>query len=464
MRLLIRNGRAIDPASGVDAQRDVLIDRDRIVAIEPRIECPDAEQLEAEGLVVAPGFVDIHVHLREPGIEHAETIESGTRAAAAGGFTAVCCMPNTLPVNDSAQMTSFIVERARRTAAVHVHPIGAISKGSKGERLADIGAMHSEGVVAISDDGIPVMNSGLMRRAMKYAASFGITVIDHCEDLNLSAGGDIHGGIQSMRLGLGGIPGCSEDVMVARDIILAADTRTRVHIAHISTASSIAMVRHAKSLGIPVTSEVTPHHFALTDDRIPGYDSNYKMKPPLRTQRDIAAAVEGLADGTIDCIATDHAPHTGHIKMQEFERCPFGVTGLETALGLSLEHLYHAGIVDLKHLVRLFTSAPCDCLGLERGRLRAGGPADVTLFSTEREWTYDVNDTLSKSKNSPFDGHRFRGGPVATVVSGQIVWTAEGGMLPPSRNGENQPFAVRPAARVSRSGRRGPAQAQGSAE
>ena len=322
MRLLIKNGRVVDPASGLDAKRDVLIHDEKIAAIEPVIESTGAQVYDASGLIVAPGFVDIHVHLREPGIEHAETIESGTRAAAAGGFTAVCCMPNTQPVNDSAQVTSFIVERARRTAAVHVHPIGAISKGSRGERLADVGAMRSEGAVAISDDGLPVMNSGLMRRAMKYAASFGMTVIDHCEDLNLSAGGDIHEGIQSMRLGLGGIPASAEDVMVARDLLLAAETGARFHVAHISTASSIAMVRHAKKLGLQVTSEVTPHHFALADEQIPGYDSNYKMRPPLRTDTDIDAAIEGLVDGTIDCVATDHAPHTGHTKMQEFERCP----------------------------------------------------------------------------------------------------------------------------------------------
>ncbi len=432
MRLLIRKGRTVDPESGLDAKRDILIDGDSIVAIEPRIECPGAEVLDAGELVVAPGFVDIHVHLREPGIEHAETLESGSRAAAAGGFTTVCCMPNTLPVNDSAQVTSFIVERARRTAVVHVLPIGAISKGSRGERLADIGAMQAEGAVAISDDGVPVMNSGLMRRAMKYAATFGLTVIDHCEDLSLSAGGDIHEGIQSMRLGLGGIPGCSEDVMVARDIILAADTGARVHIAHISTANSIAMVRHAKSLGIPVTAEVTPHHIALADSRIPGYDSNFKMKPPLRTQHDIDAAIDGLADGTIDCIATDHAPHTGHTKMQEFERCPFGVTGLETALGLSLKTLYHSGRVSLVDLVGLFTSAASDCLGLGLGRLRPGGAADLTLFSTEREWTYDVGATLSKSKNSPFDGQAFRGGPVKTIIDGKVVWSADGGLASPS--------------------------------
>ncbi len=425
--LLIKNGRAIDPETNLDGRRDVLIEGGKVAAIERSIDKADVETLDASGLIVAPGFLDIHVHLREPGIEHAETIESGSKAAAAGGFTTVCCMPNTIPVNDSAQVTSFIVERARRYAPVHVHPIGAISKGSKGEQLADIGAMRAEGAAAISDDGIPVMNSGVMRRAMKYAASFGMTVIDHCEDLNLSAGGDIHEGVQSARLGLRGIPASSEEVMVARDIVLAAETGARVHIAHISTKNSIAMVRQAKKLGLPVTAEVTPHHFAITDEHIRGYDSNYKMKPPLRTQADIEAAIEGLADGTIDCIATDHAPHTGNMKMQEFERCPFGITGLETALGLALEKLYHDGRVDLMSFVRLFTTGASDCLGLRRGRLFAGGPADLTLFSTEREWIYDINATLSKSKNSPFAGCRFKGGPAATVVDGRVVWSAESG-------------------------------------
>ncbi len=426
MNLLIKNGRVIDPETKLDGQRDVLIDDNKIVAIENSIEKADVEIFDASGLIVSPGFLDIHVHLREPGIEHAETIESGAKAAAAGGFTTICCMPNTIPVNDSAQVTSFIIERARRSAPINVHPIGAITKGSKGEQLSDIGAMHAEGAVAISDDGIPVMNSGIMRRAMKYAASFGMTVIDHCEDLNLSAGGDIHEGVQSTRLGLRGIPASSEDVMVARDIILAGDTGAHAHIAHISTRNSIEMVRHAKKLGLPVTAEVTPHHFAISDDDIRGYDSNYKMKPPLRTQSDIDAAIEGLVDGTIDCIATDHAPHTGNMKMQEFERCPFGITGVETALGLALEKLYHEGRVDLMHLVRLFTSAANDCLRLQRGRLFVGGPADLTVFSTEREWTYDVEATLSKSKNSPFDGHRFKGGPVATIVNGRVVWSVAG--------------------------------------
>jgi dihydroorotase len=378
--------------------------------------------LDATGLVVAPGFIDIHVHLREPGIEHAETIETGSRAAAAGGFTSVCCMPNTIPVNDSATVTSFIVERARRSALVNVFPIGAITKDSAGEQLAEIGAMKEAGAVAISDDGQPVMNSRVMRRAMEYARSFGLTVIDHCEDLNLSAGGDIHEGATSVRKGLRGIPGVSEEVMVARDILLCHLTGARLHIAHISTRNSIAMVRQARQLGLAVTCEATPHHFALADADIRDYDSNYKMKPPLRDACDVEAVLGAIADGTVDAIATDHAPHTGSMKMQEFERCPFGVTGLETALGLALERLVHSGRISLADMVRLFTTGPAGVIGLDRGTLAPGAAADVTLFSTEREWAYDVNQTESKSKNSPFDGRRFRGGPVVTIVGGKVVW------------------------------------------
>ncbi len=421
-RLLIKNGRVIDPESGLDAQRDVLVEDGLIAAVEPRLEVSEAEVFDASGYVVTPGFVDIHVHLREPGIEHAETIESGARAAAAGGFTSVCCMPNTIPVNDSPTVTSFIVERARRYAAVNVFPIGAITKGSEGEQLAEIGAMKGAGAVAVSDDGLPVMNSGVMRQAMRYADSFGMTVIDHCEDLNLSVGGDIHEGERAVRLGLRGIPASSEDVMVARDVILSEALQAKVHIAHISTRNSIEIVRHARRLGIPVSCEVTPHHFALTDAEIPDYDSNYKMKPPLRAGRDRDAALDALADGTIEAIATDHAPHTGNMKMQEFERCPFGVTGLETAVGLALEHLVHPGRIDLKRMVELFTTGPARVVGLDRGRLAARAPGDITVLSLDREWTFDVNQTQSKSKNSPFDQHSFRGGPVATIVAGELVW------------------------------------------
>ena len=423
-RLLIKDGHLIEPSSGIDEQRDVLIEDGRVAAIEPRVEAADADVVDAGGCFVAPGFLDIHVHLREPGIEHAETIETGAKAAAAGGFTSVCCMPNTIPVNDSPTVTSFIVERARHTAIVNVFPIGAITKGSKGEQLAEIGAMKKAGIVAISDDGRPVMNSRVMRRAMEYAASFGLTVIDHCEDLNLSMGGDIHEGAQSVRLGLRGIPACSEDVMVARDIILSEVTGGAVHIAHISTRNAIEMVRQARRLGIRVTSEVTPHHFALTDSDIAGYDGNYKMKPPLRGHIDKQAVLEGIIDGVIDAIATDHAPHTGNMKMQEFERCPFGVAGLETAIALTLEELVHPGTIGLKHMVELFTTGPARVIGLDRGKLFVGGPGDVTLFSTSREWVFDVNESQSKSKNSPFHGRMFRGGPVATIVAGKTVWQA----------------------------------------
>ena len=423
-RLLIKDGHLIEPSAGIDERRDVLIEDGRVAAIEPRVEAADADVVDAGGCFVAPGFLDIHVHLREPGIEHAETIETGAKAAAAGGFTSVCCMPNTIPVNDSPTVTSFIVERARHTAIVNVFPIGAITKGSKGEQLAEIGAMKKAGIVAISDDGRPVMNSRVMRRAMEYAASFGLTVIDHCEDLNLSMGGDIHEGAQSVRLGLRGIPACSEDVMVARDIILSEVTGGAVHIAHISTRNAIEMVRQARRLGIRVTSEVTPHHFALTDSDIAGYDGNYKMKPPLRGHIDKQAVLEGIIDGVIDAIATDHAPHTGNMKMQEFERCPFGVAGLETAIALTLEELVHPGTISLKHMVELFTTGPARVIGLDRGKLFVGGPGDVTLFSTSREWVFDVNESQSKSKNSPFHGRMFRGGPVATIVAGKTVWQA----------------------------------------
>jgi len=422
LKLLIRNGRVIDPASGRDEHADVLIEAGRVAALGRAIETSDAEVIDASNLIVAPGFIDIHVHLREPGIEHAETIETGSRAAAAGGFTSVCCMPNTIPVNDSATVTSFIIERARRNALVNVFPIGAITKDSAGEQLADIGAMKEAGAVAISDDGQPVMNSRVMRRAMEYARSFGLTVIDHCEDLNLSSGGDIHEGLVSVRMGLRGIPGCSEDVMVARDILLSQVTGARIHIAHISTRNSLAMVRHARELGIKVTCEATPHHFSLSDADIHDYDSNFKMKPPLRHTCDSAAVIDAISQGVVDAIATDHAPHTGSIKMQEFERCPFGVTGLETALGLSLEKLVHSGRITLQHLVKLFTAGPAGVLGLNRGKLAQGSPADITIFSAEREWAFDANQSQSKSRNTPFHQHRFRGGPVITIVGGRIVW------------------------------------------
>src|SRR5580658_7677504 len=421
-KLIIRNGRVMDPASGLDARRDVAIENGRIAAIGQNLEAPGATELDATGLIVAPGFIDMHVHLREPGFEHAETIESGSRAAAAGGFTSVCPMPNTKPVNDNATVTSYMIEKARRHAVVNVFPIGAITKGSAGEELAAIGSMKQAGAVAISDDGRPVMNARVMRRAMEAARSLGIPVINHCEDLHLSAGGDMHEGAESVRLGLRGIPACSEDVMVARDILLAEVTGARFHVAHISSRHAVEMVAFAKTRGLHVTAEATPHHLALSDEDMEPYDSNFKMKPPLRSRCDVGAVIQGVVSGAIDAIATDHAPHPGSEKMQEFEKCPFGIIGLETALGVALERLVHSGKIGLPRMVELFTTGPAKVLGLDRGSLAPGASADVTIFSTERAWTYDVNKSFSKSRNSPYDGYAFRGGPVATVVNGEIIW------------------------------------------
>lgn len=425
-RLLIHGGRVIDPSQHLDRVCDVAIEDGVIRAIGPNIEAPGAvDRFDASGMIVAPGLVDIHVHLREPGFEHAETIESGSRAAAAGGFTSICCMPNTQPVNDNATVTSYICAQAKRHALVHVYPIGAITKGSAGEELAAIASMQKAGAVAISDDGRPVMNARVVRRAMEYCRSLDLPLIEHCEDLHLSAGGDMHEGLVSTRLGLRGIPRSSEDVMVARDLILAEVAGCRYHVAHISSQHSVEMVRFAKSRGLRVTAEATPHHFVLADSDMHPYDSNFKMKPPLRESNDVTGVRAGLIDGTVDAIATDHAPHAGAEKMQEFERCPFGIIGLETALALALEQLYHPGHLDLPSMIRLLTDKPAAVLSLPGGHLRVGSPGDVTVFGTDHEWTYDVNHSPSKSRNTPFHGRKFKGGPLATVVSGNVVWRSE---------------------------------------
>lgn len=420
--LLIQNGRVLDPSQALDQQADVLVQNGRIAAIGNHLEAPGATRLDAAGCIVAPGFIDLHAHLREPGREHAETIESGGRAAAAGGFTSVLAMPNTQPVNDNAAVTHFIVQTAQTQSPVNVYPVGAISEGSRGERLAPIGEMREAGIVAISDDGRPVMNSDLMKHAMSYASGFGLTVMDHCEDIDLSAGGQMHEGFTAVRHGLAGISAASEEVMVSRNILLAARTGARFHVAHLSTAGSLDMVRQAKRRGLPVSCEVTPHHFTLTDEDVKDYDANYKMKPPLRSRADREALLEGFADGTIDAIATDHAPHPGSDKMQEFEMAPFGVIGFETALGLALDRLVHTGRISLPRLVELLTINPARVVGLDRGTLQVGAVADVTVFDPERRWSYDVNQSYSRSRNTPFQGISLRGGPVATIVGGKIVW------------------------------------------
>jgi dihydroorotase len=418
--LLIHNGRVLDPSKNFDGPADVLIESERIARVRPKIEAPGAERLDASGLVVAPGFIDLHCHLREPGNEPAETIESGTRAAARGGFTAVCCMPNTQPVNDNASVTRFIQDRAAAVASVRVWPIGAASKGSMGEGLAEFAAMKEAGIVAVTDDGKPIATAKLLRQVMEYARSLDLPVIEHSEDASLFAGGVMREGPTSVRLGLRGIPAATEAICVARDVQVCALTGARMHVAHMSAKDSLELVRQAKRRGLPVTCEVTPHHFTLTDEDVV-YDSRYKMNPPLASREDREALLAGLADGTVDAIATDHAPHTQASKEVEFDRAPFGITGFETALGLALEALVHSGRAPLARVVELFTSGPARVLGKTR-TIAEGEPADLTLFSTELRWTFRAAETASKSRNTPFDGRSFRGGPMATIVAGRVAW------------------------------------------
>ncbi len=420
--LLIKNGRVIDPASSLDARRGGLIEDGRVAAIDAAIERADAEVFDAAGLVVAPGFIDIHVHLREPGKEGAETIVTGTRAAAAGGFTAVACMPNTQPVNDNPMVTRFILGQAAQAGPVHVYPIGAVTKNSAGEELAEIESLRAAGAVAVTDDGRPVASTRLLRRALEYCRALDIPLIDHCEDPTLAAGGVMHEGEWSLRLGLRGIPALAEELPVARNARLAAEFGARVHIAHLSTRSALDVVRRAKRDAVRITCEVTPHHFALTDEACRDFDTRTKMNPPLRTASDVAALIEGLADGTVDAIASDHAPHTETEKQTDFESAPFGIIGLETALALALDRLYHAGKISLLRLVELFSIGPARALGLPGGRLQVAAPADLTLFDPERRWTYHVAAGLSKSRNSPFDGWTFRGCAAATIVAGQVIF------------------------------------------
>ena len=419
--LLVKNGRIVDPARKTDAALDILLDGERIAEIAPAGKISSSNGLEvfdASGLIVAPGFIDLHAHLREPGQESSETIETGTRAAARGGFTAVCCMPNTKPVNDSASVTRFIVDRAK-VARVRVWPIGAASVASKGEAIAEIAAMKQAGIVAVSDDGKPIATAKLARQVMDYCRSLDLPVIEHAEDVSLAAGAVMREGVTSTRLGLAGMPAAAESVCVARDVQLVELTGARLHIAHLSAKGSLEQVRAAKQRGLRVTCEVTPHHFTLIDEDV-RYDSRYKMNPPLAAREDREALLTGLADGTVDAIATDHAPHEPALKDVEFDRAPFGITGFETALSLALEHLVHAGRVPLMRMVDLFTSGPARVLGLER-TIAPGQPADLTIFSLERPWTFRAADSLSKSRNSPFDGRSFKGGPVATIVGGHVV-------------------------------------------
>ena len=422
--LLVRGGRVVDPSQGLDGSFDLLLEDGAVARLDGRIEPPaGAEVLDAAGLVVAPGLIDVHVHLREPGQEYKETVRSGTLAAAAGGFTAVACMANTDPVNDNRTVTEHILLEARRAGFARVYPIGAVSKKLAGEELAEIGEMVEAGAVAVSDDGKPVMNTELMRRALLYAQHFGIPVIQHAEDLYLSAQGVMHEGEWSTRLGLPGIPGLAEDVMVGRDLLLLEETGGRYHVAHLSTARSLDLVRQARARGLGVTCEVTPHHLVLTDEAVAttGFSTDTKMKPPLRAERDREAMIQGLADGSIDCIASDHAPHHPDEKDVQFSCAPFGILGLETTLPLCLDRLVHPGILGLPRLIELLSTGPARAFNLPGGTLKAGSPADLTIFDPDREVTIDPPAFRSKSRNSPFGGWKLRGGPVATVVGGKKI-------------------------------------------
>ena len=422
MSLLIRNGRVIDPANGLDGPADVLIVDGLVSRVGPRLEAPaGTATIDAGGRVVAPGFIDIHVHLREPGYEYKETVATGTRAAAAGGFTAVAAMANTSPVNDTRAVTDYVLAEARARGAVRVYPIGAVTRGLKGAELAELGELAEAGCVAYSDDGRPVVSSALLRRALEYAQAFGKPIISHAEEVTLAEGGVMHEGFVSTDLGLRGIPAAAEEIMVARDVALAELTGTRVHIAHVSTAAAVRLLREAKARGVPVTGEVTPHHLLLTDETMRRYDANAKMAPPLRSKRDVEACREALADGTLDAIATDHAPHALSDKEVELEHAANGIVGLETAVALCLTHLVRERVLDLPTLVARLTVGPARVLELPGGSLRPGGPGDVTILDLEREHVIDPARFHSKGRNTPFGEWRCVGAPWMTVVAGRVV-------------------------------------------
>ena len=425
MSLLIKGARVIDPATRTDFVGDILLEGGRVGKLAPRIEPPaGGEILEAAGKVACPGLIDLHVHLREPGREDEETIASGGKAALSGGFTTIACMPNTDPANDNRAVCDFITSRARQVTLCRVLPVGAISRGRKGEKLAELGELREAGAVAFSDDGNPVMNAALMRRAMEYSRMLEAPVISHAEDLNLSGAGVMHEGLTCTRLGFAPIPAEAESVMVARDIALAELTGAHLHVAHVSSAASVQLIRLAKSRGVKVSAEVTPHHFTLTEEAVASFDTNAKVNPPLRAPQDLRALIAGLQDGTIDAIASDHAPHTLAEKELEFNAAPFGMVGLETALALALTRLWHTGKLSLPQLLAKFTINPAQILGLPQGRLAPGAPADVTIFDPEREVLVNPRNFHSKSVNTPFAGWRLKGKVITSIVGGKVAYCA----------------------------------------
>lgn len=425
--LLLRGGRVVDPSRGTDEVADVLLVDGRVEAVGQGLSAPDgAEVREVAGRVVCPGLIDLHVHLREPGYEHKETIASGARAAAAGGFTAVCAMPNTDPPIDDPASVGFVLAAGQRAGSARVYPTGAVSVGQKGERLTEIGEMVGAGAVAVTDDGRPVSDAGLMRVALEYARTFGIPVASHCEEMALSKGGSMNEGAVATRMGLFGIPNAAEDVMIARDLLLAELTGGRLHIQHVTTRGGVRLIREAKARGVQVSAEGTPHHWTLTHDAVEGYHTNAKVNPPLRAEEDRQAVFEGVLDGTLDTIATDHAPHHYDEKEQAFDDAPFGLVGLETALGLALTQLVHPGHMSLATMVERMSTAPARAFGLPGGTLAKGAPADVTVFDPEAAWTVDPKAFLSRSANTPFTGRELRGRATLTVVGGAVVFEAHG--------------------------------------
>jgi dihydroorotase len=423
VRYLIKNGRVIDPASNTDDTLDILIEKKKIIAVETKIDDESAKTIDASRMVVTPGFIDMHVHLREPGYEHKETIKTGALAAAKGGFTSIACMPNTSPINDNQNVTRFIVCEAERNAVVNVLPIAAVTMGEKGEELTEMEELLSAGAVAFSDDGQPVANSQIMRRALEYSRQFRTVIIDHCEDKDLSGKGVMNEGALSTRLGMAGIPASSEEVMVARDIILAEKADTGIHLAHLSTRGSVELVRQAKARGVRVTAEVTPHHLILDESLLESCDTQFKVNPPLRTMDDILALQEGAGDGTIDVIATDHAPHSPDEKAVEFDLAPFGINGLETSVSLLLDRLVHKKTLTLHRFVEMLATAPARILHLDKkGKIQVNADADLTILSLNKTTVVDVDRFRSKSRNSPLHGWKLKGAVEMTIVGGRIVY------------------------------------------
>lgn len=421
MKILIKNGRLINPATGIDEVMDVLVNDSIVEKIEKNINDDANKIIDADKCWVTPGFIDVHVHLRDPGYEYKETIATGTRAAAKGGFTTICCMPNTSPVTDSEIMVEYIKMKAARDGVVNVLPIGSITKGQSGEELANIGQMANAGACAISEDGKSVLSSGLLKTAMKYAKMFNIPVLSHCEDMSLVGGGSMNAGAASQLLGLKGISNDSEEVIVARDIILARSTNSKLHICHVSTKGSIQLLREAHARGESVTAEICPHHFTLTDEAVMDYDGNTKMNPPLRSAEDVLALKEALKDGTVGIIATDHAPHSLDEKNCEYEKAAFGIVGLETALPLGIKVLVGEGWLTPSQLIEKMTINPAKMLGIDKGSIEVGKVADITIIDPEAEYKVDVSKFASKSKNSPFDGYEVKGKIEYTIVGGKVV-------------------------------------------